>query len=367
MAGKTNKLTPASDPQRTLFIVISAFVVLLGFGVLVWMLRDLLAPVFMGLLLALIFNPVLNWTQRHWGWHRLLTLTLLLLLLTGVVVILAAWLLPMAYQQISQLLTNLPAYIQELLDLIPGEKVTLNEKVKSALADAAADPQRIVSLFLKGTVTSFGIITHTFSISTYIVIYIIMFIVFFITFSLRMSDIADWVIQFLPRSEKKQILTTLQKIINAAGDFLRIRLIIALILGCLFSIGWAIVGVPYWLLLGLTAGLLSIIPYAAALGWLAALLINSLEAQSAQALLYALFWPSLVYFIVQLFEGWLLTPYLQGEKLNIHPVVVLFVVFAGGVLGGLVGMLLAIPVAAAWQIIFADLLKPRILQWAEKH
>jgi predicted PurR-regulated permease PerM len=335
MTDKTNQLTPSSDPQRTLFTVITAFVVLLGLGVLAWMLRDLLAPVFMGLLLALIFNPVLNWTQRNWRLPRLLTLTLLLLLLAGIVTGLAAWLLPMAYQQISQLLTNLPAYIQELLDLIPGEKVTLSGKVKSALTEAAADPQRIVSLFLQGTITSFGIITHTFSLSTYITIYVIMFIIFFITFSLRMSDIADWIIQFLPHSEKEQILNTLQKIFDAAGDFLRIRLIIALILGILFSIGWAIVGVPYWLLLGLGSGILSIIPYAAALGWLAALLINAFEAHSPVTLLYALFWPSLVYFIIQLFEGWLLTPYLQGEKLHIHPVVVLFVVFAGGVLAQL--------------------------------
>jgi len=331
------------------------------------MLRDLLAPVFMGLLLALIFSPVLKWTQRHWRWPRLLTLTVLLLLLIALVTILAAWLLPMVYQQIAQLLTNLPTYIQQLLDLIPGENITLSQKVRSSLSDVASNPQKLVSLLLKGTTTSFGIITHTFSFSTYVIIYIILLIVFFITFSLRMSDIANWAIQFLPHSEKNEILTTLQKIFDAGGDFLRTRLIIALILGVLLSIGWAIAGVPYWLLLGLVAGALSIIPYAAAIGWLTALLINSLEAQTPQALLYALFWPTLVYFIVQLFEGWLLTPYLQGEKLHIHPVIVLFIVFAGGVLAGLVGMLLAIPVAAAWQIVFANLIKPRMLKWAKEH
>ncbi len=367
MTNNTGHIAPSSDPQRTLFNVIIAFFILLGAGTLIWMLQDLLAPVFMGLLLSLIFNPVLNWTQHHWRFPRIFTLSLLLLLLIAAITLLGVFLLPMAYQQISQLLMNLPSYIQELLDLISGEQVTLSEKFRSALTEAASNPQEMIFISLKGTITSFGILTYTFGFSTYIVIYSVMFIVFFIIFSLRMPDIANWAIQFLPYSEKKQILNTLHKIFNAAGDFLRTRLVIALILGVLFSIGWAVVRVPYWLLLGLGAGALSIIPYAAALGWLAALLINSLEAQTPEALLYAILWPSVVYFILQLFEGWLLTPYLQGEKLDIHPVIILFVVFAGAILGGLVGMLLAIPVTAACQIIFADLIKPKMLDWAEKH
>ena len=59
---------------------------------------------------------------------------------------------------------------------------------------------------------------------------------------------------------------------QAVGDYFRTRLIIALIMGVMYAVGWGLVGVPYWLLVGMLGGLLGIIPYAATFAWLAAML-----------------------------------------------------------------------------------------------
>lgn len=357
----------SSALQWSFFSVLFGFTVFIGLLAFIWLLRDLLSPVFIGLLLAFIFHPIIDWTGRHLRWPALLTLSLLLLILVVIVSGLGIWLVPLVFNQIAEFMQNLPGYLEDLLQLLSGEPIKLGEDIRSRLSDFAGDPEKIIPLLLRGTVRSVGIFVDVFSVTSYVIIYILLLFVFIIAFSLHLSDIGNWAGQFLPRSRRERIINTLKKIYDAAGSFFRVRLLIALILGGLLSVGWLLAGVPYWLLLGLASGLLSIIPYAAALGWLTAILINALEAPSPEAVFYAIFWPTLVYFIVQIFEGWFLTPYLQGEKLHIHPVIVLFAVLAGGSLAGLLGMLLAIPFTAGWQIVFADLIKPRLLRWAEQH
>ncbi|HKK66752.1 MAG TPA: AI-2E family transporter, partial [Bacteroidales bacterium] len=204
--------------------------------------------------------------------------------------------------------------------------------------------------------------------STYIVLYILLLLVFFITFSLYMPCFAQWASRFFPKSQRRHMLELLHKIHQTANAFLRTRLIVAATLSVLFSVGWAFADVPYWFLLGTISGILSIIPYAAGIGWFVALLFNILEAEpNTSAIFYSVLWPSVVYAAVQFMEGWFLTPYLQSEKLDIHPVTVLFVVLAGGVLGGILGMLIAIPLTAAFKIVYNDVIESKLLKWADNN
>ena len=357
----------SSTLQWSFFSVLMGFLVFFGIIAFFWLLLDLLAPVLVALLLAFIFRPLINWTNQHWNWPAWLSLIVLLFLMTAIFTTLGIYLMPILIEQISQFIEKLPEYIENLLELIAGEQIIINEDTRDQLLDAAQKHEKIIPLILTGTVKSFNMIIKAFGTLSYIIIYIILLFVFFVTFCLRLPDLKNWCRQFLPRSHRDQIIDILQKIYDASSLFLRTRLIIAFLIGAFFSIGWAIAGVPYWLLLGTITGFLNIIPYASGLGWIAALLITGFEAASSGRLLYALLWPTVVFVIGQLLEGWFLTPYLEGEKLKIHPVIVLFTVLAGGTLAGLLGMLLAIPLTAAWQILFSDAIKPTLIHWAKKH
>lgn len=77
-------------------------------------------------------------------------------------------------------------------------------------------------------------------------------------------------------------------------------------------------------------------------------------------------WPSIVYVVVQIIEGWILTPWVQSDSTDLSPVTVLIVVFIGGALGGLYGLILAIPIAACLKIFAVEILLPRLEQWASK-
>jgi predicted PurR-regulated permease PerM len=353
--------------EWSFFTVLSGFLIFFLFIGITWLLRALLAPVLVALLLALLFLPMIEWAQKHWDMPPWLSLTLLLLLLTAICTTLSIIGLPVVYEQISDFLSNLPDHIDRISQALFGEKVTLSEGFKENLSKASEKPENILPLLLKGSLKSLGILAHTLSMVTYVIIYILLMLVFFVAFCLYLPRIRQWLWQFLPHSKRDHIAELSGNIYSAAGTFFRTRLLIALILAILFSAGWGLAGVPYWLLLGVATGILSIVPYAAGLGWIAAMLVNAVDAGSSGQLVYALLWPTVVYSVIQFLEGWFLTPYLQGGRLHIHPVVVLFVVLAGGALAGILGMLLAIPLTAAGQMIFSDIIKPRLKKWASNN
>jgi predicted PurR-regulated permease PerM len=66
-------------------------------------------------------------------------------------------------------------------------------------------------------------------------------------------------------------------------------------------------------------------------------------------------------------ETWVITPLVQGEAANLHPIVVLVALIIGGTVAGIIGLILAIPVTASARILFSELALPRIRRWAESH
>jgi predicted PurR-regulated permease PerM len=156
---------------------------------------------------------------------------------------------------------------------------------------------------------------------------------------------------------------------RAVAGFVRGRIVICTIMGAMFAIGWQVCGVPYGIALGLLTGLLSIVPYLGGVGlpFAVALLVADqygLPAETRMALWQMLFWPTLVFVVVQTVEGYLLTPVIAGKATNLDPVTIVVAILAGGSIAGVYGMLLAIPIAACGKIAARRLLLPRIQDWA---
>ncbi|MGI6271065.1 MAG: AI-2E family transporter [Anaerohalosphaeraceae bacterium] len=352
--------------KRSFFAVLAGFLVFFVLVGIVWALRGLLSPVLVGFLLSYIANPVVNWTERRWGWPRLLTVSLLLMVIGAIIIATVVWLAPLALEQISQLFANLPDYIDRLFEVL-HRGGAVSEKIRRQLLEVAKEPQKVLPVLVRGAARGVGIFATAVGRVVYWGIYVVLMLVFFVTLTSRMPAIKAWCRQFLPSSHREEILNTVQKISDAAGVFLRARLIIAAVMAVVLSAGWAVTGVPYWFLFGVTTAILNIIPYAASVGWVGVLIINGLGADSLHSLFYALLWPTLVYGFAQFLDGWVLSPWLEGGLLRLHPVVVLFAILAGGAVAGALGMVMAIPLAAAWQICFADVIKPRLIEWANTH
>jgi predicted PurR-regulated permease PerM len=190
---------------------------------------------------------------------------------------------------------------------------------------------------------------------------------YFFFFAWRFPEIVAWPTPLIPASRRQRTRDIVLKMDQVVASFFRVRFLIALVMGVLFSLGWMLAGVPYWFLLGMLGGLLSIIPYAAALAWLSAILLKYLELSAGFDLMAVIVWPTVVYGIVQAIEGWVLTPVLQGQEMDMGTVEVIIVLFVGGALAGLLGMLLCIPAWACIKVLLREVAGPHIRQWAESH
>ncbi len=152
----------------------------------------------------------------------------------------------------------------------------------------------------------------------------------------------------LPRNLEKTITYLATESNEVLGAFLKGQMMVMMALGVMYSIGLWIVGLDLALLIGMVAGLSSIVPYLGfVVGIGAALIAAVFQFNEWLPLVYV----CLVFGIGQVLESVLLTPILVGDKIGLHPVAVIFAIMAGGQLFGFVGVLLALPVAAVVMVI----------------
>jgi predicted PurR-regulated permease PerM len=141
--------------------------------------------------------------------------------------------------------------------------------------------------------------------------------------------------------------------LTAAGDemlaaFIRGQFLVMILLGIFYAVGLGLVGLDMALIIGLVAGLASIVPY---LGFILGLLLATIAAAyQFQDWIHPVYVLT-VFVLGQILEGSLLTPWLVGDRIGLHPVAVIFAVLAGGQLFGFIGVLLALPVAAVLMVL----------------
>ena len=142
----------------------------------------------------------------------------------------------------------------------------------------------------------------------------------------------------IPLKHRRRMLHALQEMRREAGGYIRGQLLVALAVGLLTALGLLIVGIPAWLVLGLLMGACEFIPYIGPLIGGVPIVLFSLPMG-----FHALLWGLGVTVLVQQIEGYFLSPRLMGEATGLHPVSVLLLLSAGGLLFGLPGMVGAVP------------------------
>ncbi len=157
----------------------------------------------------------------------------------------------------------------------------------------------------------------------------------------------------LPRKNEKIIVILAKESDEVLGAFFRGQMLVMLALSAVYTIGLTLVGLDTALLIGVLAGLVSFVPY---LGFIVGIVIASIAVLMQFQEIMPLFYVAIVFITGQMLEGMLLTPWLVGEKIGLHPVAVIFSVLAGGQLFGFVGVLLALPVAAVIAVLLRHVL-----------
>lgn len=362
------QIVPVRD---VLWIFLGTF--LLWFG---YQLRAIFIPLLIAFAFAYLFDPLIRWGERYCKIPRPVTISLILALLIIGGMSLSARLGPEFLKQFAALLRELINYFQTFateyhIHLLTALQAKFGKWVQHLEENPVGFIVENTETLLIGTTQAVTVVSRILGTAVYIGTMALLIPFYFFIIAWHFDAIMGKVKDLMPVQEKDQILAIIKEMDEAIAAFFRGRLVIVLVTAVFFSLGWSplFADVPYWLVLGISAGILNFIPYLAALAWLAAIFSKGLAVGFSGSfnLWLVVIWPSIVYGIVQFIDGWLLTPWIQGRSLNLGVITVIIVVLTGGMIAGLYGLLLCIPIAACAKILFTRLILPRFYQWTEEH
>jgi predicted PurR-regulated permease PerM len=314
---------------------------------LLWLLHDVLLPFVLAAALAYVQAPLADRLERL-GLNR----TVAALLIVGLVVVglvaLVVLLVPLLLQQGAALIAHIPDYLKRVQELIVDRDFPW---LKWLVAD---DSQQTLSGFASKAAAylldvAYSLWTGGKALISLASVLIVMPVV---TFYL----ICDWhpmieiVDSWVPVRQRETVRQLAREIDGVISGFLRGQLGVCVVLGVYYAVGLMLVGLDFALLIGLVAGLITFVPY---IGSMTGLLVSASVA-------VAQFWPDwkrvvavvAVFLVGQFIEGNVVAPKLVGEKVGLHPVWLIFAMFAFGYLFGFVGLLIAVPLAAAIAVLF---------------
>ncbi|WP_018411246.1 AI-2E family transporter [Methyloversatilis thermotolerans] len=311
---------------------------------LIWLLGPTISPFMLGLVLAYIFEPLVERLHRR-GVPRTLAVVMVIVLVIGMVIGLILILVPVIQQEVRTLVERLPAYLTAAHDrLMPwlsghlGINLQLDvDSLKRFITKNWSSAQDYLMLALEYVTSQGAVIVGV--VANVLLTPVVMF------YLMRdWKDLRHRVATFIPRPWLQRALAMADEIDAVLAEFLRGQLAVMAALAAFYSIGLWLAGVDYALPLGLLSGLLGFIPYVGfSTGLLLSLLVAALQFQGWSPMIGV----AIVYGLGQLLESFVLTPWLVGERIGLHPLAVIFALMAFGQLFGFVGVLVALPASAA--------------------
>jgi predicted PurR-regulated permease PerM len=319
------------------------------FGLFLFIFSDILLPFIAGMALAYFLDPVADRLQKL-GFSRLWATVLILLAFVVLLVLALMIIVPVLTNQFADLMKNMPDYIGRLQGLVTSFDPAWIEKTLGVSAAQLKDGLNSLLTEAIGFIT--GLFKSLWSSGLAIVNIASLFVVapvvafyMLIDWDRMVATVDGWV----PREHVATVRAIATDINRSIAGFVRGQGTLCLILGIYYALGLTVVGLNFGLLIGLVAGLISFIPY---VGSLTGLVL-------ALGVAFVQFWPDWmwiaavagVFFVGQFIEGNILQPKLVGSSVGVHPVWLMFSLLAFGALFGFVGLLVAVPCAAAIAVI----------------
>lgn len=327
----------------------------------------ILAIIYLGSLVDFIFKPVLSFFSitlvplmlagfffyllrplvdllERWKLNRSLAILLLYVVFAGILTGFILWVWPSLRDQVVALVQNAPALFAALgdqlheleqsgflQDLFPGDVTPLTQLTDYLNRGFSFLTNYIINLF--SFVSNFAIVLFTFPILLYYMLK-------------EGGKFGKMLVSFLPNRFKDEGASVLDEINNALKGFIVGRVLVNLALGVLMYIGFLIIGLPYALLLTVVAVIANFIPFIGAiLSSIPIVIIGFIQSPGTAI------WSLLVILAAQQIQDNLIGPYIFGKQLDIHPVTIIILILVGQDIGGIIGILLVVPIYMIVKII----------------
>jgi predicted PurR-regulated permease PerM len=315
-------------------------------------LKEIVVLLVIGYSIAYVLDPMLDWLER-----KKISRQIGFFIVVGILSLLAglffAFAVPPLLSEIQNTLSNATgigdtianraeSFIAWVNKYLPQDK-----HVSFSREQFIAYFQLIDSQTLKRIASAIGtFLLEGYSIGlTIINLLLLPLIVFYL--SIDLDRFHKWFFNLVPKSSKKTFGNMVKEIDVLLRAFVVGQSTVCVILAVLYAIGFAIAGHSQWFLMGAVAGLGNIVPY---LGSISGAVLGIVFSLTSDAPLWMLIKTAIVFTVVQALEGMVITPKVVGEKVGLSPLIVILAILIGGKLFGLLGIFLAVPVAATLSV-----------------
>lgn len=308
------------------------------------LLRDILLPFVAGMAIAYFLDPAADWMERR-GFRRWVATLLIIGLFFLVSILIIVLLVPLISDQFAKFMNHLPEYVAWFhLRVVPYVQgiaesfgFDLGGDPKAALAGNSEQVMKVVGGVLTGLLGGGQAIFNVLSLLV-------------ITPVVGFYLLRDWdemvarINDYLPLDHAETIREQAREIDKVLAGFVRGQMLVCLFLAGFYGLGLTICGLQFGLFIGVTAGMISFIPYVGTvLGFVVGVGVAVAQFWNEPVWIAAV---AGVFIVGQMIEGNVLHPVLIGDRVGLHPVWIMFALLAGGSLFGFVGILVAVPLFA---------------------
>jgi predicted PurR-regulated permease PerM len=343
--------------ERRLFrataVLFAIVALVLLIAIVVWALAGTLSyfyklvlPLSVAGILALVLYPVVDFLEARLKLHRAIASALILLAFMALIAGAVVMFVPTLIRQLGYVSDIAPGLLLSWQDYLsvrfPGTfKAVMANVEESSLKDIVPDMERpgVALKSYAGVMAGLGFVP--------------LFLYFALVSGGHLRRQTESFLAVFSAATKSNVLYAIDVFTRQVTGFFQGQLVIAVIMGAMFAAGFTAIGLKGGILIGLVLGLLNIVPF---LGTLVGLLIVLPMAYfQPGGSLHLLMLSLLVFTVVQLVESWLLTPKIMANRSGLHPaLVVISVFFWGTALGGIIGMILAVPLTAFLVAVWAQ-------------
>ena len=318
-------------------------------GVVLWLLAPVLTPFAIAAMFAYLFDPLVVTLQR-WRLSRGAAVTVVFIALVVLLILVLLWLIPYLERQIATLVRQLPAWLTWVQNDAVG---WLNQRFGLDLE--MPDAQQLGAIFQEhwkeagGTAATvlaqvgksgFALVSRT----VHLLVIPVAFFYLLRDWDAMIARIHD----LLPRSVEPTVVRLARESDETLGGFVRGQLSVMIALGVFYALALLVVGLDVGPLIGISAGLISFVPYLGAIiGVLMAVIAALVQYHDWLRVILVL----VVFGVGHVLEAYVLVPRLVGEKIGLHPLAVIFAILAFGELFGFLGVLLALPIASVANVL----------------
>jgi predicted PurR-regulated permease PerM len=324
-------------------------VIILGYLMLRLMLyvNPVVPPLLIAVAVVYLLNPLVSALERR-GVPRVAGAGIVYVLFLCIVALVVSLLVPVVARQVTQVIDHFPDYLADGQAYVRRVAARFGQEPNFRL-DAEQVREWLSAGENRQTVTRYltGLRSVTSSLISGLIIFVLGPVMAFYLL-VDLPRLRRGAMALVPPARREEIRGLMDRIGQAVGGFFRGQLLVALFVGVASSIGLWAIGLPFWLLVGMVAGVFNLVPLVGPfIGGGLAVIIALISGEPIKAV-----WAALVLLAVQQIDNHLISPNVMGRTVQLHPVVVMLALLVGASFAGLFGMLVIVPLVAVAKIIF---------------